>query len=145
MIFTGALGSTEIARKNSSDATFLKQERFFDERGRLWKTEDLHKDPSATYSDAVTTITRYKTGHVSAVTDARSKVTTSTYDNAWRRTRVTDHAGNSTDWALDENGNPVAWTIHDEDGASDVEHDYEAEYDALNRRIELVKRLFLDD
>ncbi len=131
--------ATEIARKDSGDTTLLKQERFYDERGRLWKTEDLHKDPSATYSDAVTTITRYKTGHVSTVTDARSKVTTSTYDNAWRRTKVQDHSGNFTEWTLDDNGNPTAWTIHDEDGGSDVEHDYEATYDSLNRRLTTVE------
>ncbi|MFM8279131.1 MAG: hypothetical protein ACKN9R_02110, partial [Candidatus Limnocylindrus sp.] len=131
--------ATEIARKDSSNNVLLKQERFYDERGRLWKTEDLHKDPSATYSDAVTTITRYKTGHVSTVTDARSKVTTATYDNAWRRTKVTDHAGNFTEWTLDDNGNPTAWTIHDEDGASDVEHDYEATYDGLGRRVTTVE------
>jgi RHS repeat-associated protein len=128
-----------ISRKNSSDVTMLKQERYFDERGRLWKTEDLHKDPSATYSDAVTTITRYKTGHVSTVTDARSKTTTTLYDNAWRRTRVTDHAGNFTEWTLDENGNPTAWMIHDEDGGSDVEHEYEATYDELSRRVTMVE------
>jgi RHS repeat-associated protein len=117
----------------------LRQQRFYDERGRLWKTEDLYKDPSATYSDAVTTITRLKTGHVSTVTDPRSKTTTYLYDGAWRRTKVTDHAGNFTEWTLDDNGNPLAWTIHDEDGSSDVEHDYEATYDALNRRLTTVE------
>jgi RHS repeat-associated protein len=131
--------ATEIARKDSSHNVLLKQERFYDERGRLWKTEDLHKDPSATYSDAVTTITRLKTGHVSTVTDPRSKTITYTYDGAWRRTKVTDHAGNETSWTLDDNGNPTAWSIKDEDGASDVTHDYQATYDALNRRLTTVE------
>ncbi|MFM8387602.1 MAG: RHS repeat-associated core domain-containing protein [Planctomycetia bacterium] len=130
---------TEVARKNSSNTTFLRQTRFYDERGRLWKTHDLHKDPSQNYTDAVTTITRYKTGHVNTVTDARSKTTTRYYDNAWRRTKVQDHAGNFTEWTLDDNGNPTAWMIHDEDGASDIEHEYEATYDALNRRVTTVE------
>jgi len=131
--------ATEIARKDSSNNVLLRQERFYDERGRMWKTEDLHKDPSTTYSDAVTTIERYKTGHVKKVTDARSKDTTPTYDNAWRRTKVIDHAGNETSWTLDKNGNPTAWSIKDEDGASDVTHSYEATYDALNRRLTTVE------
>ena len=81
---------TEEARKNSSNTTLARRTYYYDERGRLWKTSDLRKDPGTTYSDAVTTIERFKTGHVKKVTDARSKDTTYDYDAAWRRISVLD-------------------------------------------------------
>ena len=130
---------TETARKDSSDNPLLRSTSYYDERGRHWKTSDLRKDPGTTHSDAVTTTARKKTGHVHTVTDARSTVTTYAYDNAWRRTRITDAFGNYTDCTFDANGNATAWTVHDEDGSSDVEHAYEATYDALNRRLTTVE------
>ena len=105
--------------------------------GGSWKTSDLHKDPGSTYSDAVTTIARYKTGHVYTVTDARSDVTTYGYDNAWRRTSVEDEMGNTWTWTLDDNGNATAWDIEEVHSGGTVTHEYEATYDVLNRRTQL--------
>ncbi|MCC7139439.1 MAG: hypothetical protein IT460_13530, partial [Planctomycetes bacterium] len=51
-------------------------------RGRNWRTSELRKDPSQSYSDAVTTVQRWKTGHVRYVTDPASKVTETQYDAA---------------------------------------------------------------
>ena len=131
---------TEESRKDSSDTELANRAWYFDERGRLWKIADMRDDPSATsLSDAVTEIERYKTGHVKVVTDADGNDTTISYDAAWRRTGVEDPLGNETTWTLDDNGNATAWSIEEVDGASTVTHEYEATYDALNRRLTTVE------
>lgn len=130
---------TEEARKDASDVTLLRRSSYFDERGRLWKLSDLRQDPGSTYADAVTVLQRTKTGQVATSTDARSKVTTFTYDAAGRCTKVTDPAGNERSSTLDADGNVTAWSVKDEDGSSDVTHQYEATYDGLNRRITAVE------
>ena len=127
--------TTKTTRKNSSNTVLAVRSYFYDERGRLWKTSDVHQDPGTTYANAITEIERFKTGHVKTITDARSDETDYLYDNAWRRTSVTDEMGNKTTWTLDDNGNPTAWTIDEKDGASTISHDYEATYDVLNRRL----------
>jgi len=130
---------TEVARYASGDTLMQRSTRYFDERGRQWKTSDLRKDPSQTYSDAVTTITRLKTGQVASVTDARSNTTTYDFDDWLRVDTVTDAEGNETTLTRDDNGNVLAWSIEETDGASTVTHEYEATFDALNRRLTTVE------
>jgi RHS repeat-associated protein len=125
---------TKIQKKDSSDAELQRESYYYDERNRRWKISALFKDASQTYSDAVTTIERLKTGQVKNVTNPRSKDTTWTHDVAGRRTKVTDAMGNELSYTLDGNGNPTAWSIKEKDGGGDVTHDYEATYDELNRR-----------
>jgi RHS repeat-associated protein len=125
---------TKVMKKDSSDTELQRESWYFDERNRRWKISALFKDPSQTYSDAVTTIERLKTGQVKKVTNPRSKDTTWTHDAAGRRTKVTDAMGNEWSYTLDANGNRTAWSIKEKDGAGNVIHDYEATYDELNRR-----------
>jgi YD repeat-containing protein len=125
---------TKVTRKNSSNAELQRETYFFDERGRHWKTSALFKDSSQTYSDAVTTIERMKTGQEKVVTDPRGKTTTREYDAAVRHKKTTDAMGNEISYTLDDNGNRTAWTIKERDGAANVFHDYEATYDELDRR-----------
>ena len=100
---------TQVDRKDSSDNLLQREERFYDERGRHWKTEAYRDDPTATsFSDAVTTIERFKTGHVKKVTDARSNVTECQYDAAWRVTLVIDPLGNEVATEYDAAGNKTA-------------------------------------
>jgi len=130
---------TKTERKDAADVVLARRDSFYDERGRLWKTSDLRKDPSTTYADAVTTIQRDKTGHVKTLTNPRGKVTTPTYDNAWRRTKVTDAMGNEQSTTLDANGNATAWSIKEITSTGSVTHDYEATYDVLNGRLTSVE------
>lgn len=130
---------TEIARKDSTGTTLQRRGYTYDERSRLWKVSDLRQAPGTSYSDAETQIERFKTGHVKTVTDARLKDTDHGYDNAWRRTSVTDAMGNERSWTLDKKGHPTAWSIEEVDGGSTVTHDYEATYDALGRRLTYVE------
>ena len=130
---------TKVARKDSSNNELARRSYYLDARGRLWKVSDLRKDPGTTYSDAVTLIQRHKTGHVETITDAGGNDTDFEYDAAWRRTKTTDAMGNYVDRTFDDNGNLTAWSIVEVDGASTVTHDYEATYDALNRRITTVE------
>ena len=125
---------TKVERIDSSNTVLQRSSRYYDERGRLWKTSDLHKDPSATYSDAVTTVTRLKTGEVASITNPRGKVTSNTYDAAGRRTKVTDALGGELAWTYDANGNATAWSILEKDGTTDVVQEFEATYDEANRR-----------
>ena len=86
---------TEVRRYDatpSPDVLVQRSTRYYDERGRHWKTSDLFKDPSTTYSDAVTQIERWKSGRVRYVTDPRSEVAETQYDNAWRVTKTIDAA-----------------------------------------------------
>ena len=128
--------ATQVARYNSSDTQLQRRSFQYDARGRLWEIADLHKDPGSTYSDSVTEYNRYKTGHVHIVTDPRGNDTTYGYDNAWRRTSVEDENGNTWTWTLDANGNPTAWDIEEVHSGGTVTHEYEATYDAMNRRTE---------
>jgi RHS repeat-associated protein len=125
---------TKVRKKDSSDTELQRESYFLDERNRPWKTSALFKDLSQTYSDAVTTIERLKTGQVKKVTNPRGKDTTYTYDAAGRQTKITDAMGNEWSYTLDANGNRTAWSIKEKDGGSNVIHDYEATYDELNRR-----------
>ncbi len=127
--------ATTIRRLDVSNNILQRRDQYFDERGRLWRTSDLRKDPSTTYSDAVTTREYFKTGHLKKVTNARGKDATFAYDNGWRQTLVTDAMGNAVSSGFDDNGNKTAWSIAEVDGASTVTHNYEATYDALNRRL----------
>ena len=125
---------TKVTRRNSSNTELQRESHYFDERNRHWKTSALFKDPSGTYSDAVTIIERLKTGQVKVVTNPRGKDTTYGYDTALRRTTVTDALGNQVSYTLDDNGNPTAWSIKEYDGATPITHNYEATYDEINRR-----------
>jgi hypothetical protein len=60
---------TEVRRKDSGGTTLQRSTRSYDERVRLWQVSDLFKDQSTTYSDAVTTYARFKTGEVYTVTN----------------------------------------------------------------------------
>ncbi len=130
---------TKVTRKNSSNSELQRETYYFDERGRHWKTSGLFKDPSSTYSDAVTIIERLKTGEVKTVTNPRNKSTTYTYDGALRLTGVTDAMGNSTSYTLDANGNRTSWSVTEKDGTTNITHGYEATYDQLNRRLTYVE------
>ncbi len=130
---------TRLRRYDSADVLLQERNYDYDERGRLWEISDVHKDPGTTYSNAVTEVERFKTGHVKTITNARGKDTTYEYDNAWRRTKVTDALGNKTTWTLDKNGNPTAWSIEEVVGMTSVTHEYEAGYDELNRRTSYVE------
>ncbi|MCA9317795.1 MAG: RHS repeat protein, partial [Planctomycetes bacterium] len=125
---------TGIERYDSSHNLLQRESRYYDERGRLWKTSGLRKDPSTTYSDAVTTYSRLKTGQVATVTDAVSSVTTNTYDAAGRLIEVEDHLGNTVSYTLDDGGLATAWEIEETDGTSTVTHEYEAVYDVIGRK-----------
>ncbi|MGE0192749.1 MAG: RHS repeat-associated core domain-containing protein [Planctomycetota bacterium] len=125
---------TGIEKYDSSHNLLQRESRYYDERGRLWKTSGLRKDPSTTYSDAVTTYSRLKTGQVATVTDAVSSVTTNTYDAAGRLIEVEDHLGNTVTYTLDDGGLATAWEIEETDGTSTVTHEYEAVYDAIGRK-----------
>jgi RHS repeat-associated protein len=131
--------TTSVTRKNSSDVELQHETYYFDERGRHWKTSALFQDPGSTYSDAVTTIARLKTGQVATLTNPRSKSTTYAYDGAGRLTAKTDAMGNSVSYTLDANGNPTAWTITEKDGSTNVSHSHEATYDQVNRRLTYVE------
>ena len=120
---------TEIRRKDSSDVLLQRSTRAFDERERPYQSSDLYKDPSTTYSDAVTTMERFKTGHVRYVTDARSKVAETQYDNAWRVSKTIDPMGNEAANTWDAGGRRTAWTLKEIDGGSSVTHAYGAGYD----------------
>ena len=120
---------TEIRRKDASNTLLQRSTRAFDERNRLYQTSDLYKDPSTTYSDAVTTIERFKTGHTRYVTDARSKVTETQYDAAWRVSTSIDAMGNEASNTYDAAGRRTAWTLKEIDGGSSVTHAYGAGYD----------------
>ena len=120
---------TEIRRKDSSNVLLQRSTRAFDERERPYQTSDLYKDPSTTYSDAVTTTERFKTGHVRYVTDARSKVTETQYDTAWRVSKTIDPMGNEVANTWDAGGRRTAWTLKEIDGGSSVTHAYGAGYD----------------
>jgi YD repeat-containing protein len=61
---------TKVERKDSSNNLLQRRSFFYDERGRLWKTSDLRKDPGSSYADSVTTIHRDKMGRITKVTDA---------------------------------------------------------------------------
>lgn len=120
---------TEIRRKDSSNNLLQRSTRSFDERNRLYEVSELYKDPSTTYSDAVTTTERFKTGHVRYVTDARSKVTETQYDAAWRVSKTIDAMGNEAANTYDAAGRRTAWTLKEIDGGSSVTHAYGAGYD----------------
>ena len=108
---------TEVAALRARRDTLLQEREFFyDERGRLWKTADLFKDPGTNYADAVTTIERTKTGALSEVTDPRSKVTTYEYDDAGRLVGSEDALGNEVAYELDDNGNRTGWDLVEVDG-----------------------------
>ncbi len=111
---------TKVERKDSSDTVLQRRSFFHDERGRLWKISDLRKEPGTTYADAVTTLYR---------------------DAAGRRTKSTDAASNVTESVYDANGNAIAWSVTESDGATPVTHAYEAQYDELDR---MVKRVEID-
>jgi YD repeat-containing protein len=125
---------TQIAKKDSGDVVIQREDYYFDERNRHWKTSALFKDPSATYSDAVTTIARLKTDQVATITNPRSKTTTYSYDDVHRLVNVTDAMGNEIDYTLDANGNRTAWELSELDSSTPVVHEFEATYDELNRR-----------
>ena len=123
---------TEVRRYDaapSPDVLLQRSTRSYDQRGRHWQTSELFKDPSTTYSDAVTTIERWKSGRVRYVTDPRSKVTETQYDNAWRVSKTIDAMGNEASNTYDANGRRTAWSILEKDGGSSVTHSYEATYD----------------
>ncbi len=123
---------TEVRRYDATptpDVLLQRSTRSYDQRGRHWQTSDLHKDPSTTYSDAVTTIERFKTGHVRYFTDPRSKVTETQYDNAWRVTKTIDAMGNEAANTYDAASRRTAWSLLEKDGGSSVTHSYEASYD----------------
>ena len=123
---------TEVRRYDaapSPDVLLQRSTRYYDQRGRHWKTSDLHKDPSTTYSDAVTTIERWKSGRVRYVTDPRSKVTQTQYDAAWRVSKTIDAMLNEAANTYDANGRRTVWSILEKDGGSSITHSYEATYD----------------
>ena len=130
---------TAIYRKDSSNTTLQRRSQSFDERNRLYQTSDLFADPGATHSDAVTTIERFKTGQVKVVTNARGKATTYTMDAAHRVTKVTDAMANEFAYTLDANGNATGSSIKEWDGATAYTHAYEATFDAINRKTEVVE------
>ena len=125
---------TEVAKYDSSHNQLQRESRYYDERGRLWKTSGLRKDPSGTYSDAVMTYARLKTGQVKTMTDAVGSVTENVHDAAGRLVSVEDHLGNIVTYTLDDGGLATAWEIEETDGSGTVTHEYEAEYDALGRK-----------
>ncbi len=131
---------TKIQRYDSSNTELQRSTRYFDERGRHWKTSDLRKQPGTTYSDAVTTMTRLKTGQVSKITDALSNDTLFDYDAAGRRIEVEDAMGNVVTSTLDKNGNVTATSIEEIDGASSVTHEYSATYDELGRKTSVTEK-----
>ncbi len=123
---------TEVRRYDSTpspEVLIQRSTRSYDQRGRHWQTSELFKDPSTTYSDAVTTIERFKTGHVRYVTDPRSEVTETQYDNAWRVAKTVDAMGNEAANTYDAASRRTAWTLLEKDGGSSVTHAYEASYD----------------
>ena len=130
---------TEVRRYDatpSPDVLMARVTYDFDERGRNWRTSELRKDPSQSYSDAVTTVQRWKTGHVRYVTDPASKVTETQYDAAWRATKTIDAMGNELSSTFDAAGRRTAWSIQEIDGGSSVTHEYEAVFDDVGRMVE---------
>ncbi len=130
---------TVVARYDHEDALLLRRTNAYDERGRLWQVSDRRVDPGQSYSDAVTTIERLTTGHVAEVTNALSETTTYAHDVYHRVESVTDAAGNLVEREFDANGNLVGWSIEETDGTNTVTHEYEATYDAANRRLATVE------
>jgi RHS repeat-associated protein len=126
---------TEIRRKDSSNNLLQRETHYFDERNRHWKTSALHKDPGSTYSDAVTTYQRFKTGHMRYVTNARSKLTESQYDNAWRLTKTIDAMGNELANTYNAGSLRTSWSILEKDGSTNITHEYGATYDDDGRPI----------
>jgi len=125
---------TRIEKKDSSNNVLQRESYAFDERNRLYEISALFKDPSTTHSDAVTTITRDKTGLVVEITDPRNHDTDLVYDEAKRRTEVVDANGNEREIDYDANGNPIAWRIKEQDDTTTITHEFEAAYDVANRR-----------
>jgi len=87
-----------------------------------------------THSDAVTTVTRDKTGLVVEITDPRNHDTDFVFDNAMRQIEMVDANGNERETDYDDNGNPIAWRIKETDGVTTITHEFEAAYDVANRR-----------
>ena len=126
---------TKIQRKDAAGSELQRSSRYYDERGRHWKTSDLRKDPATTYADAVTIYERLGTGQVSKVTDARGNDTLTTHDAAGRVTEYEDAMGNIATYSLDANGLATTTTLSEVDGATTVTHEYRATYDALGRKL----------
>lgn len=126
---------TEIRRKDSSNTLLMRSTKSYDTRNRLYQTSDLRKDPSTTYSDAVTVTERFKNSKLKTVTDANSNDTDYAYDNYGRLDTVTDGMGNYIDKDYDDNGNVTDWSITEIDGAGSVTHEFEATFDVLNRKL----------
>jgi len=130
---------TVTRRRDSSDAELQRESQSYDERNRRWKLSALFREGTTTHPDAVTTWERLKTGQIETETSPANDETHFEYDAASRLTKVTDAAGNEWTYTLDKNGNLTGASLKEIDGMTSVVHDYEASYDALNRRTEWVE------
>lgn len=118
-----------------SAALVAETEHFFDEIDRLWKVKQHRFGTGLSSTYPTTTITRDKSGRVTAVSDPSSAVTSRTYDAVGRLKTVVDAVGNKTETFYDANGNvtKVETTDIPDAGGSEV-YTTQYGYDVLNRR-----------
>ncbi len=130
-------GQVTYIRQYDLGGVLLRREtRSYDERSRRWRVDERFKSPTTTYADASTVVQH---GQVSREilqhTDGRGNLTAYSYDAAHRLATVTDPLGNAETRSYDGNGNRLGWTVVETNGTTQVTHEYEASYDALNRRV----------
>jgi RHS repeat-associated protein len=139
-----AADRTTLLEDRDASATVLSSETFFfDERGRLYRIEQLHDDSAgAPVGDgiAVTQLLRNRDGLVTSMTDDQGGVQTFAYDGGHRRISKTSELGaalgDQTNWDHDADGRVVEQevrTYNQRTTVIDVSRTVHA-YDELGRR-----------
>jgi len=117
---------TEITDPNSVVTDFV-----YDNRNRL-TSKTVHASPS----NEVTSATYIGSGQPYVVTQPDSSTITYTYDNAQRVTKITNTAGETINYTLDDMGDVTALAIKDSGGTT--QKSWSATYDVLGDRLTLV-------
>ncbi|NUN51483.1 MAG: RHS repeat protein [Planctomycetaceae bacterium] len=131
---------TELKRweeAGQSDILLEHTKHYFDERGRLYRSERGLKGQSS-WSWYATTLTLDKRGLVASSRDPRNKDSYFDYDGASRMTREEDALGNRIDSTYDAAGNVTLVEEYETTGyATAKTFVTECSYDPLNRRTEV--------
>lgn len=117
---------TKIIDANSVETDFV-----YDNRNRL-----TSKTVKATPSNEVTTTSYIGSGQPYVVTLPDSSTLTYAYDNAQRLTKITNTAGETVNYTLDNMGDVTALAIKDSGGTT--QKSWTATYDVLGDRLTLV-------